>query len=62
MRRLTITFELSFGHDEPEPEPEEEHDSDLTGGAAERIATNEPDERAQLDSRRPIGFSTWEDS
>lgn len=53
MRRLSISLDIAFGTDEPEPE---QQDSDLTGGAAERIATNEPDERAQLDSRRPIGF------
>jgi hypothetical protein len=56
MRRLTLHFEIAFGHDEPEPDPE--HDTQMD--AYVESTGNVPDERAQLDARRGIGFTRWE--
>ena len=51
MRRLTFHVEIAFGKDEPETEWREGY------SIAERAPREDPDERSELDHRRPIGFS-----
>ena len=51
MRRLTISISVEFGKDEPADEWREGYST------AERAARDDPDERAELDHRRPIGFA-----
>ena len=50
MRRLTFHFEIAFGKDEPEIEWREGY------SIAERAPREDPDERSELDHRRPLGF------
>ena len=52
MRRLSIHFEVTFGRDEPET-PDREAQLDAM---VERAHPDDVSERAELDSRHPIGF------
>lgn len=51
MRRLTISLTFEFGKDEPGEEWREGYST------AERAPRDDPDERAELDQRRPMGFA-----
>ena len=50
MRRLTISLSVEFGKDEPADEWREGYST------AERAPRDDPDERAEMDGRRPMGF------